>query len=83
MQVDLSFGVTTHEILGNPLSNHSDRCCTPGNPHWGGCSPLPDIASHPGSAIQTASYGVDSGMIGEITSCYCALSRNGEISVRA
>jgi predicted dehydrogenase len=30
-----------------------------------------------GSAIQTARYVVDSGMLGEITSCYCALSRDG------
>ncbi len=32
-----------------------------------------------GSAIQTARYVVDSGMIGEITSCACALSRDGSI----
>lgn len=36
-----------------------------------------------GSAIQTAKYVVDSGMIGEITSCYCALNRDGEILNRA
>jgi predicted dehydrogenase len=36
-----------------------------------------------GSATQTARFVVDSGMIGEITSCYCALTRDGEISVRA
>lgn len=32
-----------------------------------------------GSAIQTARYVVDSGMLGEITSCYGALSRDGSI----
>lgn len=32
-----------------------------------------------GSAIQTARYVVDSGMLGEITSCFCALSRDGSI----
>ena len=36
-----------------------------------------------GSAIQTARYIVDSGMIGEISSCYCALTRDGEILNRA
>lgn len=36
-----------------------------------------------GSAIQTARYVVDSGMIGEVTSCYCALTRDGEILNRA
>ena len=36
-----------------------------------------------GSAIQTARYVVDSGMIGEISSCYCALNRDGEILNRA
>jgi predicted dehydrogenase len=36
-----------------------------------------------GSAIQTARYVVDSGMIGEITSCYCAMTRDGEIFSRA
>jgi predicted dehydrogenase len=36
-----------------------------------------------GSAIQTARYVVDSGMIGEITSCYCALTRDSEIFSRA
>lgn len=33
-----------------------------------------------GSAVQTARYVVDSGMIGEITSCYCALNRDGSVS---
>ena len=32
-----------------------------------------------GSAIQTARYVVDSGMLGEITSCYCALTRDGDL----
>ena len=32
-----------------------------------------------GSAIQTARYVVESGMLGEITSCYCALSRDGSV----
>jgi predicted dehydrogenase len=32
-----------------------------------------------GSAIQTARYVVDSGMLGEITSCFCALSRDAGI----
>jgi predicted dehydrogenase len=36
-----------------------------------------------GSAIQTARYVVDSGMIGEITSCSCTLSRDGELFSRA
>jgi predicted dehydrogenase len=36
-----------------------------------------------GSAIQTARYVVDSGMIGDITSCYCALTRDGDILNRA
>ena len=36
-----------------------------------------------GSAIQTARYVVESGMIGEITSCYCALTRDSEIFSRA
>ena len=36
-----------------------------------------------GSAIQTARYVVDSGMIGDITSCYCALTRDGEVLTRA
>lgn len=36
-----------------------------------------------GSAIQTARYVVDSGMIGDITSCSCALNRDGEILNRA
>jgi predicted dehydrogenase len=36
-----------------------------------------------GSAIQTARYVLDSGMIGEITSCYCALTRDSELFSRA
>jgi predicted dehydrogenase len=36
-----------------------------------------------GSAIQTARYAVDSGMVGEITSCYCALTRDSELFSRA
>jgi len=36
-----------------------------------------------GSAIQTARYVVDSGMIGEVSSCYCTLTRDGEIFSRA
>ena len=36
-----------------------------------------------GSAIQTARYVVDSGMIGDITSCYCALTRDSDILNRA
>jgi predicted dehydrogenase len=36
-----------------------------------------------GSAIQTARYVVDSGMIGDITSCSCALTRDGDILNRA
>jgi predicted dehydrogenase len=36
-----------------------------------------------GSAIQTARYVVDSGMIGDVTSCYCALTRDSEIFSRA
>ena len=36
-----------------------------------------------GSAIQTARYVVDSGMIGDITSCYCALTRDSELFSRA
>jgi len=36
-----------------------------------------------GSAIQTERYVVESGMIGEITSCYCALTRDSEILYRA
>lgn len=36
-----------------------------------------------GSAIQTARYVVESGMIGEITSCTCTLTRDGEIFSRA
>jgi predicted dehydrogenase len=36
-----------------------------------------------GSAIQTARYVVDSGLIGEITSCYCTLTRDSELFSRA
>lgn len=36
-----------------------------------------------GSAIQTARYVVDSGMLGDITSCYCALTRDGDMIGRA
>ena len=36
-----------------------------------------------GSAIQTARYVVDSGMIGEVTSCYCAITRDSELFSRA
>ena len=36
-----------------------------------------------GSAIQTARYVVDSGLIGDITSCTCALARDGDILNRA
>jgi predicted dehydrogenase len=36
-----------------------------------------------GSAIQTARYAVDSGMLGDITSCFCALTRDGNILNRA
>lgn len=36
-----------------------------------------------GSALQTARYVVDSGMLGEITTCYCALTRDGDLSSRA
>jgi len=36
-----------------------------------------------GAAIQTARYVVESGLIGEITSCYCALTRDSEIFSRA
>ena len=36
-----------------------------------------------GSAIQTARYAVDSGMIGDVTSCYCAFTRDGDILNRA
>jgi predicted dehydrogenase len=36
-----------------------------------------------GAAIQTARYVVDSGMIGEITSCYCAFTRDGDVLNRA
>src|SRR5579859_1505187 len=36
-----------------------------------------------GAAIQTARYVVESGMLGEITSCFCALTRDGDILNRA
>lgn len=36
-----------------------------------------------GSAIQTARYVVDSGMIGEVTSLHCALTRDSELFSRA
>jgi predicted dehydrogenase len=36
-----------------------------------------------GSAIQTARYVVDSGMIGEVSSCSCTLTRDGELFSRA
>ncbi len=36
-----------------------------------------------GSAIQTSRYVVDSGMIGEITSCFCTITRDGELFSRA
>src|SRR5690606_24071116 len=36
-----------------------------------------------GSAVQTARYVVDSGLLGEITSCYCALTRDSDILNRA
>jgi predicted dehydrogenase len=36
-----------------------------------------------GSAIQTARFVVDSGMIGDITSCYCTLTRDSELFSRA
>jgi predicted dehydrogenase len=36
-----------------------------------------------GSAIQTARYVVDSGMIGEVTSCYCTFTRDSDILNRA
>jgi predicted dehydrogenase len=32
-----------------------------------------------GAAIQTARFVVDSGMIGDVTSCYCALNRDGSL----
>jgi predicted dehydrogenase len=32
-----------------------------------------------GSAVQTARFVVESGMLGDITSCYCALSRDGSV----
>ncbi|MBL8061875.1 MAG: Gfo/Idh/MocA family oxidoreductase [Anaerolineales bacterium] len=36
-----------------------------------------------GSAIQTARYVVESGMIGDVTSCYCAFTRDSDILNRA
>lgn len=36
-----------------------------------------------GAALQTARYVVDSGMLGEITSCYCAITRDSNILNRA
>lgn len=36
-----------------------------------------------GAAIQTARYVVDSGMLGDITSCFCALTRDSNIFNRA
>ena len=36
-----------------------------------------------GSALQTARYVVDSGMLGDITSCYCAMTRDSNILNRA
>ncbi len=36
-----------------------------------------------GSTIETARYVVESGMIGDITSCFCALSRDSDILNRA
>ena len=36
-----------------------------------------------GSAVQTARYVVESGMIGEVSSCYAALSRDSELFGRA
>jgi len=36
-----------------------------------------------GSAVQTARYVVDSGMLGDITSCYCALTRDSDLLSRA
>ncbi|MEW5871957.1 MAG: Gfo/Idh/MocA family oxidoreductase [Chloroflexota bacterium] len=36
-----------------------------------------------GSAIQTARYVVDSGLLGEISSCYAVLTRDGELFSRA
>ena len=36
-----------------------------------------------GAAVQTARYAVESGMLGEITSCYCAFTRDGDILNRA
>jgi predicted dehydrogenase len=36
-----------------------------------------------GAAIQTARYVVDSGMIGEVTSCTCTLTRDSELFSRA
>jgi predicted dehydrogenase len=36
-----------------------------------------------GSALQTARYVIDSGMLGDITSCYCAMTRDSNILNRA
>jgi len=36
-----------------------------------------------GSALQTARYVVESGMLGDITSCYCAMTRDSNILNRA
>ncbi|MFN2304753.1 MAG: Gfo/Idh/MocA family protein [Anaerolineales bacterium] len=36
-----------------------------------------------GAALQTARYVVESGMLGEITSCYCAMTRDSNILNRA
>jgi predicted dehydrogenase len=36
-----------------------------------------------GSAIQTARYVVESGMIGDVSSCLCALTRDNDLAVRA
>ncbi len=36
-----------------------------------------------GSAIQTARYVVDSGMIGEVTSCFCTITRDSDLFTRA
>jgi predicted dehydrogenase len=36
-----------------------------------------------GAALQTARYVVDSGMLGDITSCYCAMTRDSNILNRA
>ncbi|MCB9136145.1 MAG: Gfo/Idh/MocA family oxidoreductase [Anaerolineales bacterium] len=36
-----------------------------------------------GSALQTARFVVDSGMLGDITSCFCAITRDGNVLNRA